>query len=659
MPLIGLDIRYGTPQHNKIVDAVRARWQLCKDRSSHKYDRWQESEEQFLTYLPLSEADRLRKEKRKEGKPSYVTIEIPYSYSQLLAAHTYDAAVFLGRSPIHQFSGRHVQTEDAVTALEAVIDYQATVGQLIQSYYVWLMDRRKYGCGIVGTYWDEEYAYVSQFIDKPATWAGMALPLAKPKRVKETKKVKTYDGNRVYNIRPYDFIFDPRVTLSNFQKGEFAGVYREVGWNTIAKKEESKEFINVDVLAKTKPSNWWRERGTSQMEIPNRENASDPMTASVDSTDPTKNLAVVELCEMVIELIPKDWKLGLSSSPEKWLFVVGNDKVLLLARPLGLLHNKFPFAVGEMEIEGYGLFKRSMLEILRPYNDVMTWLINTHFHNIRKALNDQLVFDPSRITVTDLKNGEEGRLIRMKEAAYGTDWRQAIGQLQVGDVTQAHMRDLPIMMDMAQKIVGVNDNFMGSLNSGGRKTATEVRQSNTGAMGRLKTEAEFFSVQGFGPMAQMLVQQSQQFYQGDQFFRIAGSLMNSRSQRLVQVTPDMIAGAYDFIPVDGTLPIDRFAQAALWKDIMTTMAGIPPLMMQFDLGAVFEHVAQLGGIKNLAGFKLQITDQDKLNAQIQAGNVIPMGGKGGRKGGGATTSAQGGPSGTQSVAPVSGMGPPG
>jgi hypothetical protein len=78
----------------------------------------------------------------------------------LMSAHTYWTSVFFGRTPIHQYSGRHGETEMQVQALEALIDYQVEVGRFTGPYYVWFYDAGKYGMGILGEYWDvEKVAY--------------------------------------------------------------------------------------------------------------------------------------------------------------------------------------------------------------------------------------------------------------------------------------------------------------------------------------------------------------------------------------------------------------------------------------------------------------------------------------------------------------------
>ena len=132
---------------------------------------------------------------------------------------------------------------------------------------------------------------------------------------------------------------------------------------------------------------------------------------------------------------------------------------------------------------------------------------------------------------------------------------------------------------------------------------------------------------GISTLATRIVLNSQQFYDQEKKFKIVGDLAQMAGPQFMQVDPAMLTGDFDFVPVDGTLPIDRMAMATLWQNIMGQMRNFPQLMGQFDIGKVFTHVAQLGGIRNINQFKLQIVPDAALAAQAQAGNVIPMGGR--------------------------------
>jgi hypothetical protein len=196
-------------------------------------------------------------------------------------------------------------------------------------------------------------------------------------------------------------------------------------------------------------------------------------------------------------------------------------------------------------------------------------------------------------------------------------------QFQVQDITRSNLADSETVGQLAQRITGVSDNVMGAVNAGGRKTATEVRSSTTFGINRLKTNCEWFSTVGFSPLASKLTMSTQQLYTGEKKFRILGD-QAMWAEPYMSITPDLIAGMYDFVPVDGTMPVDRFAQVNLWQQLMGSMAKVPGALQQYDLSKIFAFVAQLGGLKNINKFRIQITPDGMLQQQAQMGNVVPM-----------------------------------
>jgi hypothetical protein len=180
------------------------------------------------------------------------------------------------------------------------------------------------------------------------------------------------------------------------------------------------------------------------------------------------------------------------------------------------------------------------------------------------------------------------------------------------------------MQAIGERTLGVNDQIMGAMPSGGRKTATEVRTSTGFGVNRLKTTSEYMSATGFSEHAAKLVSNSQQYYDIVKKFRIVGTLAQEAGVKFLLVTPDAIAGQYDFVPVDGTLPIDRYAQANLWKELLAAMSQVPQVMLQYDLGRIFAWVATIAGLKNINQFKIQVMPDQELQQQAGLGNVVPL-----------------------------------
>lgn len=617
---LALQIKPQTDLHRKLVKLLRDRVQFSKQKMSTYRDRWKKAEENTLAYLPEKETDAKRRVSRdNEGKPQYTTIVVPYTYGILMASHTYWTTVFMARNPVMQFTGRHGESQQQVQAVEAIMDYQASVGQMMVPWYIWLLDVGKYGLGVLGNYWDKEEHTISKIEEYELMIAG-TIPTGVKRKRKITEHIPGYEGNKVYNVRPQDFFPDPRVTLANFQKGEFCACYTELGWDTILERQAQGYYHNIKYLEKYAKGGELgaREQGSAQLELPD-----DTGMSPFDFSD-QKASSVIKAFEVYVKIIPEQWGLGSGKMPEKWVFTITSDYQLIIGcQPLGAYHNKFPFFVIEYEPEGYALVNRGLPELVQPIQNTMDWLINSHFYNVRKVLNDQFVVDPSRVVMKDLLDPLPGGLIRLKPEAYGTDTKTALTQLTVNDVTQNHLRDMQMMFGIGERAHGVNDQIMGVLQRGGRKTATEVRTSSTFGVNRLKTSSEYFSAMGWAPMTQMMLQNTQQFYDADKKFKIAGDLALDAMQ-FMQVRQDDIQGFYDFVPVDGTLPVDRFAQANLWKELLGQLRNFPQIMMQYDMGRIFSWVAQLAGLKNITQFKIQLAGPGAIQQQVQAGNLIPQ-----------------------------------
>lgn len=585
---VTLQIKKESPQHQKLVKELQVRCQLAERAQNKQHDTWKRAEENILAYVPESELDAGRRNQRDNGKPKYTTMQIPYTYALLMSAHTYLTSVFFARTPVHQFQGLHGETEQQTQALEALVNYQISSGGAMGPYYIWLYDAGKYGVGILGTYWDKEIIQFSSIDMDPTTG----------QKTQTTRQLPGYEGNRVYNVSPFEFFPDPRVTVGNFQKGEFCSIKRRIPWNDIVRQERAGYYTNLDelkrVTSKTDPS----QPSRSQLVLPD---------GSGETGSMLDHPLIVEAWEVYIELIPKEWGLGGTSYPEKWVFTITSDyKLVFAACPMGAMHSKFPFDVIETEVEAYGQYNRGIPEIMQPIQNTMDWLVNTHFFNTRAMLNNLFVVDPTKVMMKDFENPSPGGIIRLKPEAYGQDLRTFFHQVPMTDVTQQNFNDLTVMQSMAERVLGVNDQMMGALAGSGRKTATEVRTSTGFGVNRLKTISEYISATAFSSHAQKIVSNTQQYYSGEKKFRIAGQLALEAGESFINVDPQQITGAFQFVPVDGVLPVDRMAQVNLWKEILMGMRNMPQIAMQYDLGRVFAWMAQLAGLKNINQFKLQV-----------------------------------------------------
>lgn len=627
--MITKDISPNSDLHRRIITACKARHSLSEKKMQDFHARWDKARKAQRAYLPERENDALRRTERdNSGNPQYTTMVVPYTYAMTMTAHTYVSSVFMGRSPMMQFSGMHGESENQVMALEAVMDYQRRVGQQTVSYMLWFMDALSYGLGIAHPFWDSTERQISEFVEVQEQLAGALV--GKPQKKRITRRAVAYEGNRVVNVSPWHWFPDPRKPLHKFQEGEFCGSYSELIWAQLVRQRERGIYMNLDRLRKMRGA---RTRSYEPEEFRGAElpDLSDDMGANTQIDG--KDTGTYGIHDMVIELIPGEWGLADGPSagyPEKWVFTCdANFQLLIGARPLGAFHDRFPYEILLYEPDAHSFASRGIPEVIEDVQQTMDWLLNSHMYNVRKAVNNMWLFDPDLVYVRDIQNPLPGNAVRRKPAAKGVPTDQILSQIPINDVTRAHTADIEMFHQFGQRALGISDQTMGLAESGGRKTAAEIRTSSAFAINRLKTVSEFFSANGVEPLAQMLVQNTQQYMTQERAFRLVGDQAIGAKNPFVDVTPELIMGFYEFVPVDGTMPIDRFAMANLWREFIRDMVQVVPGFNQsYDVNRLIAWVGQLAGLKNIQQFRIQVQPDAALEAQAQAGNVVPLGGQG-------------------------------
>ncbi len=222
MPLKSIKVPVGSELHARLKKAIIDRRRLSQRKMQDFTKQWSDADDSMRAYIHEKDVDKTRKhDKRYKGEVDYVTLEVPYAYAIIMTAHTYFTSVMLGRSPVWQFTGRHGESQDSIQAVEAIMDYQLKNGAMLPVMYNWIYDLCKYSLGIVGMFWEREERVIANFVDEPITVMGVTFPGTR--RVRKEEILLGYEGNKLYNVRPFDFLPDPRVPVWQFQEGEFAG----------------------------------------------------------------------------------------------------------------------------------------------------------------------------------------------------------------------------------------------------------------------------------------------------------------------------------------------------------------------------------------------------------------------------------------------------
>jgi hypothetical protein len=580
--------------HAKVLHQLVTRLDVSERKMADFYPRWQVNEKALQGYINHDKWEKQLKHINDQGyAPVPISVTVPYIFACVHTMVTYLLHAFGGRKPIIQLDAYKKSWIENARNMERVLQYNADHTRLLRHLHRWFWDACTYGVGILRTNWNDEFAMRTEFEDVPQMQLfGTTVPR---RSVRVRKKRLVYSGNDVCAIDPFMFFPDPRVPMHEVNtRGEFVFWRAFNGYHDVKKKEFAGVYKYVDSVSRTLP------RANFEGESVRALRSDGESTPGLFVRDGRLDQPFQE-DQGTVEIIPKQWGLGDSEEPEKWLFTILNKQQIVQAEPLEMDHGQHPVAVIEPFTMGPSFGSMGSVDVLKPFQDLQSWMVNSHMKNVRVALNNMWIVDPSAVELGDLKVPGEGKIIRLKMAAFGRDIKSAIQQLPVVDVTGSHMRDLEIIVRMGHMFLGLNDNLMGLQESGGRKTATEVRTAGEAGASRLASLARIISAQGMTDLVMQMVINIQQRMQQGFMLELMGE-----DQKLQEIGPEMLTGDFHYPVHDGTLPLDRVALMEVWQQVALGIAQDPQLRQVFDLPKIVEYIAELGGARNISAFKLAI-----------------------------------------------------
>lgn len=621
--MIVYDIEYDenvTSLHGTLLKGLRERLDLCKQRRADFDMRVDDNERRTAIYKKKNKNDHAKVVKKKKGESDYSEIIIPQSYALMVSAHTYLCNVFLQRDPVWSVQGIQDEGQLKELAVETYLRYQHTSGGHARAEMIWLLDPCRYGVGIIGNYWENETKVVTALEEVPKEVDGVIVEGEFEKQFRR-REVPGYEGSRLYNVYPKDFIFDPRVPMGRLQDMEFCGRNTTISMSEALARSAKGTWFNVDEaisrVSKNSDSRDFNDDVDRTLDELTGAASTDKSNKILSAPSKGKSSGLLDIEELSITIIPSHWGIADSDYPEKWHFTIAQKSVIVCAYPFGTLHQEHPMHVLEMELDGYRQDSRSLMEVTEPLNDVLNWQFNSHMFNRRAAMNNQFVYDPMRVEERDLRSREAGKLIRLKATAYGTDVRSAIHQLPVSDVTASNVHDAQQVISMMQKQTGINEDVSGGSSTSSRRSATEFNATTGFSMGRLSRDAYWMAITGWRSLGLHLISDSQQFYTSVKKMKIAG--YTGISEELVEVSPETIAGRFDVVAVDGTLPVSKLQQANFWKEALMGLSSVPEIAANYRLEDMFAHMSRLGGLAAISKFRIE--PDEKVKRLLEKGLI--------------------------------------
>lgn len=608
-------------------------------------EEWRHMDWQMQAYMPTKEADyaTLQKDSRKP-----VTIVLPITMASKETFLTYMSSAFLV-DPVFRYKGiGGPQNKVSAAVMEKLIAAQSMFWRHALALQTMWSDAFTYGIGMVAPEWSKHR--VRHIVDEQVTelmatiTRQVGLDIDEGDLVSIAEETVEAEGNRLRPLDPYQVFLDPKATPNEIYDSEYFGWVQRTNSMDLLRREDDPEermfnakYVRMFAEQKVATSTLYEcaEHGRDARGETNVLGESDLSSA-------------VDVLHFYVDLVPYEWGLSDTKVPEKWLFAVAGDEILIRAQPLDLYHGMFPIAMCAPTSDGHSVLPVSKAMQTYPMQKAVDWMMKTYIDDMRKSINGTVAYDSGAIRTDDVMNPGPGKVIRSKNPGFGEfDIRKHIVSLTDNAVTQQNIPSMMLLMDMHKQASGMLDIVQGDLSKmPERPTAQGIQAAQTGALSRLQWMAQVIETQAMRPLGYQLAYNTMQFMEMETAVEIAGrheELLRREyglptNEDSLSVSYQMLRPGFTLEPRNGVLPHRENGQA--WTDVLMTILqqeGAVPELTQSVGGImpIFMHWARINGAEDLREFvreggqmpqmNTQVVPDEQVAAGVDSGQLQPMG----------------------------------
>lgn len=638
----GISLHPNSHNHQQMISFLVTMATAGKKLVDDARSEWKKLQLNVESFVPLDEAERLIKE---EDQRRPVRIVIPQSYSTRQTWCTYMAQVFIN-NPIHPLRGGGPEDEYGAALMERVIQQQAIWFKESLALHTAWKNAFTLGIGACHIGWDQHRTYAQQDIEvtpllaqlQEATSAGLRAQSGD--RIRFQTEQLAYEGTRLTPIDPFKLLLDPSKSANDIQLAKFVGWgYSVESWQTLDRERDLKAgWFNGEFAAALGDNGMGRS-------IFNSDDSGRGSRLNIDNTQDTivsGETGQMGEVQMYIRIVPRDFGLGPETTPQVFDCAFVGDRIITRCERLRNNHNMFPVAFMAPNAE-HTTIPVSHLATGYGMQEAMDFFLTSHVSNVRKALHDMFIVDPSAIEWDDIKAPGPGKLIRLRRHRLGQQNIDAyIKQFEVKDVTSQNLGSIEWLKRHMSESIGVNDVSQGNLSSLPERPGQRgVQGAITASLSRFQTDAQIIGQQFMQDVGYQAAYNTKQFMTQEMWVQILGR-NEEHIRRIypngahVLATPDAINIPFDIVPMDGTVPGTEDIGA--WTTIMQTMMGTPgvieELVANMDVSRMFLNWARMTGAKNLQEF-LKTDNQNGIESvtsfpdqtvqdSAQRGNIVPF-----------------------------------
>jgi len=367
-------IQTDDPRHRKIQTAILNRLDRSRRRMTDRYSAWNDADALLRCYV-----DKTKKDSDDLSISPYARdIVIPYSYAVQQIYLTYLMSVFTAKEPLFPVQGYGPEDSASAEAMEHVLSYQMDrmTGQL--AIFALLQDILRYGLGVMKLTWDER-DYVTVTKREPVSWP-QSLFMGK-ERVSE-ERVPRYAGNVMTPVDPFSYYPDPSVPQGQIERAEFIGHCVVRNLSEIRQRAKDGVYWKENV-AKITPWSQTQQEG-QEARRDSYLGMSSPDGTPADAMDH----GCVQIDELNIKLVPKEWGLGDGEDLEVWWLTLVNRDVVIRAEPSIYQHGQLCYSVGTFGFDPHAFMTDSLAGLIDGLQSATTSLYNARMQAVPATMTD-------------------------------------------------------------------------------------------------------------------------------------------------------------------------------------------------------------------------------------------------------------------------------
>lgn len=622
------DLLPGTAKAQKIHRIIRENIDLSHNHIAQMFPLWDELEMSYRAWRPTDDQD--RESLKMHGVKKII---IPIQFATIQTMLTFLMEIYTALKPVLRVRGTDPSTMKKSRVMEVALDYDYRGNRGYFMLQQWFFNMCRYGYSPMRNTWGTKSVIRQVYTPGPPslfTAGGQEYRVPGPAQLtRDTFTV--FEGNKWEVIDNRNWFPDPRWPLARFQEGVFCAERDMIHDHDLYEMDRADLFFNIDAV---KDSGNRASDGTGIFPTDHRRDRYQSRTSlEVSLTEAKKNR--MHLNEsIVMRVIPRDLELSTDDRPQDWLFNLVDDYAICRAEPSPFLP-RFPYGIIESYPDVLAFIGQGVMELTQPLAAHLSFLFNSHMQNVRKAVNDRFLADPSRINIDDFLDPDNS-IVRLLPGAYGTNPADALQQLAVVDITKQHFGDAQQLMDFWKTIMGTSEHMFGQI-SEGRRTAFELQGVFRQAGARMKMMADLMSSEGVAPLTEMMAITRQENMTMEQFMEVAGQTAvdlgvdpSEIVDGFLKVRKDHLTGVFHYPAEEGVLPQNRTAMAEMLQKTLDMVAQNPFLAQVFDPVQIFREMIRQGGMHNIDDFLRQglraevaIMTPDQIAQLYSKGDIVP------------------------------------